>query len=105
MTTKIINKALSQIKKLITHKSSNCLKSPVVVGNKPKRVQATYGCDPHLTAGRIYDVAKVLTDIRREDIGWAFEINSDIKTLCVCIEIGCPHLNGNNWIIIETENN
>ena len=69
---------------------------------KPKKVQAPEGCSIYLTPGKNYNVTGFWLDEATED-GYGFTINDDhIQELC-CFEFCCAHLNGGNWIIIETE--
>jgi len=70
---------------------------------KPTKVQAPDGCHSHLTAGKVYDVAG-FWDIWNSVNGHAFFVITDSNCKLKCLERNCAHLNGKNWIIIETEN-
>jgi hypothetical protein len=70
---------------------------------KPKKVQAPEGCDPHLTAGKIYDVTGFYIQEPSEENGYAFNIIDDLGRKVYTLERGSAHLNCGNWIVIETE--
>jgi hypothetical protein len=71
---------------------------------KPIKVQAPDGCQSYLTAGKVYQVISCEPP-PSDKLGYGFTILNDMGTESHCIERHCDHLNGNNWIIIETENN
>jgi uncharacterized protein YndB with AHSA1/START domain len=69
---------------------------------KPTKVQAPEGCAKWLTSGKIYDVVNCENSANPE-LGHRFNILSDDSDKLICREKSCGHLNGGDWIIIETE--
>ena len=69
---------------------------------RPKRVKAPEGCESYLTAGKIYDVLGFWYDWE-ESFGYSFTILNDEGYIAECLEKNCDHLNGKDWIIVETE--
>lgn len=65
---------------------------------KPKKVKAPEGCDSYLIEGKEYEVYDVV-----DDFGLlTFYITCEHGT-CFCIENGCSHLKGGDWIVTEWE--
>jgi len=69
---------------------------------KPKKVQAPEGCSNYLTPGKIYDVIG-FWDEGTGQRGYRFSIVANNGYIANCTELGCVHLNGQDWIVIETE--
>jgi hypothetical protein len=69
---------------------------------EPLKVQAPEGCDSYLTAGKIYDVVGYWEKLNRAQ-GHGFNIIDDEGYEISCREKNCAHIDGKNWIIIETE--
>jgi hypothetical protein len=69
---------------------------------KPKKVQAPEGCEQWITPRRVYDVTRC-DDSGDEESGYGFFIVSDLGSEIYCLERHCAHLNGGDWVIIETE--
>lgn len=67
---------------------------------KPKKVKAPEGCLEYLTAGKEYDVLKIMTYGR---YGYMLEIMSDNGIMIFTNEFKSLHLNGKNWIVTEYE--
>jgi hypothetical protein len=70
---------------------------------RPKRVQAPEGCASYLTAGKIYDVVGFWSENCGKPLGYRFTILDDLGNKQMCLERICCHLNGKDWIIVETE--
>lgn len=69
---------------------------------KPKKVQAPEVYSICLTPGKIYDVVGFWIN-GAGACGYRFKIMSDNNDELLCRENECSHLNGGNWIIVETE--
>lgn len=63
----------------------------------PKYVIAPQGCESYLTPGKRYEV--YYWDVSRHCP--SFDITADNGRDAFCILVGCPHLNGGDWIIPE----
>lgn len=68
---------------------------------KPKKVKAPEGCMPYLTEGKEYEVINVYHN--REIFGYGFEISIVEDELDFCNLHKCGHLNGQDWIVTEYE--
>jgi hypothetical protein len=69
---------------------------------KPTKVQAPEGCSSYLTAGRIYDIGGFWRTKSKISGRYGFRIVDDEGEEIHCREQACPHLNGGDWIIVET---
>ena len=60
-----------------------------------------------ITPGKEYPIIEFDMDCGEEKIwgkyGRGFYIFSDDGNECACLELGCSHLNGGNWIIKEVK--
>ena len=74
----------------------------ISIMKKPKKVQAPEGCQSYLTAGKVYDVVSC-DQSASEEYGYGFSILTDMGTKAHCIERKCAHLNGCDWIVVESQ--
>jgi len=65
----------------------------------PKIVQAPEGCCSYLTAGKKYGTIEALNSDGR--FGCFFSIVDDRGDRLACLEKESGHLNGNDWIVVE----
>ena len=71
------------------------------ISKPPTIVIAPISVDSYLTEGKEYEVirAELITDER----GYRFKIKDDVGDFINCLENGCLHINGLDWIIKERE--
>lgn len=69
---------------------------------KPKKVKAPEGCKPHIVSGKEYDILDIDPFVSAEH-GHAFYIPTNETVPVFCLEKGCGHLNGQDWIVTEWE--
>lgn len=63
-----------------------------------KKVKSPIDTDT-LTKDKVYDVLWVGT--LTQPSGWDFKIISDSGSKIYCLQNGCTHLNGKDWIVVE----
>lgn len=64
-----------------------------------KTVIAPKGCFKAFTEGKEYEVIEIIGFCGK--YGVSFTIKTDFDMVVMCLQNGCAHLNGGNWIIKE----
>lgn len=59
------------------------------------------GHESYITRGKRYPVTEVSEDSTRNH-GRSFYLISDNGNTSYCLELGCAHLNGGSWVLVET---
>lgn len=69
---------------------------------KPKKVKAPEGSTAkYITKGKEYDVLNV--GISSDRNGYDMHLTDDKGRSMYCLQFGCSHLKGQNWIVTEWE--
>ena len=57
-------------------------------------------CESYITRGKKYPVTEVSEDSTRNH-GRSFYLINDSGNTSYCLELGCAHLNGGSWELVE----